>query len=380
MTGSKAGRWTDDAGRGATVPGAAHGSRTRRGRIGSMRATAMIAVAMLMLATAPGAYSTSADGDYNPLPPASVWGRGDEAGNTNTQTPEKTLQAVSLIRSGEKFLLGHVYDREMPLFPGNSWNLEAKPPLTIVQQVANTDYFHGEIGQNGTQFDSLGHFGIHPSVTSPHETQYYNQWTHDEVHGPLGLKHLGVEKIKPFFTKAVLLDIARYANGGHTLSPGQEITLDMVRQTLAAQSMSEHDISTGDVVLFRTGWEEFYDEGTLTYFAGAPGVPGATPGVGLAVARWLGTKRVACVGADNWGIEVVPAIDPPEGLIYPVHNELIVRNGIPLQESMHLAGIAGDAAQRLRNGDPNPYTFAYVFVPVPVRGASGSPGIPIAIR
>ncbi len=71
--------------------------------------------------------------------------------------------------------------------------------------------------------------------------------------GPDGLRHLGVEKVKPFVTRGVLLDIKRYANGNQTMQPGQEVTLAMVRQTLAAQRMREYDIREGDVVLFVHG-------------------------------------------------------------------------------------------------------------------------------
>ncbi|HVL91392.1 MAG TPA: cyclase family protein [Actinomycetota bacterium] len=344
-----------------------------------MRRWKAVIAAIGLAAIVPWTAAPAADG-YDPLPPPSHWGPGDEAGNSNTQTPAKTLEAVALIETGQKFILGHVYDPTMPMFPGNSWVLEAKPPLPVLQQVANSDFFHGEIGQNGTQLDGLGHFGIHGSLTDPHETLYYNRWKHEEISGPLGLKHLGVETLKPFFTRAVLLDVARHTNGGATLAAGQEITLAMVQQTLAAQGMSESDVRVGDVVLFRTGWEEHWDDGTVAYYAGAPGVPGATPGIGLEVAQWLGTKQVACVGADNWGIEVVPAINPPDGIVYPAHNELIARQGIPLQESMHLQGIADDAAARFENGDENAYVFAYVYVPVPIRGSSGSPGVPMAIR
>jgi hypothetical protein len=39
---------------------------------------------------------------------------------------------------------------------------------------------------------------------------------------PYGLKKLGIEKVKPFFTRGVLLDIAGYK--GRMLEKGEEIT------------------------------------------------------------------------------------------------------------------------------------------------------------
>lgn len=323
---------------------------------------------------------------YDPEPPVSRWGRGDEAGSSNTQTPAKVLQAVKLIKKGKKYPLGHVYEPTMPLFPGNTHALELKTPVSIARQTGNFDFYHGDIGQNGTQFDALGHFGLQPEGDPDFaDAFFYNRFRGSEIFSPTGLVHLGVEKIKPFFTRGILLDVMRYANGGATLAPGQEITLEMVRATLAAQGMTEAQITEGDVVLFVTGWEEKWGQGTLAYYAGAPGIPGATPGIGLEVARWLAAKKVACVGADNWGVEVVPNLNSPPGIPFPVHNELLVRNGIPHQESMSLAALAADLAGELaatRSADEarRVYTFAYIYTPVPLKGATGSPGAPLAVR
>jgi kynurenine formamidase len=318
---------------------------------------------------------------WDPTVPPSPWGPADEAGNSNTQTADKVLQAVKLIKHGAKYPLGHAYAASMPLFPGNSWHLELKPPASIGRQTGNFEYFHGEIGQSGTQFDALGHFSLQPEGDPlPTSAVYYNRFTGADVYHPAGLRHLGVEKMKPFFTRGILLDIKRYAKGGRTLDPGEEITLAMVRRTLAAQGLADGDITRGDVVLFVTGWEENWSKGTLAYYAGAPGVPGATPGIGLEVALWLAAKRVACVGADNWAVEVVPYPNHPDrpqapaGIPFPVHHELIVKNGTPHQESMRLAELARDLAAA-RN-----YLFAYIYAPVPIRGATGSPGTPLAVR
>jgi hypothetical protein len=99
---------------------------------------------------------------YDPEPPVSRWGPGDEAGSSNTQTPAKVLQAVRHIRKGKKYTLGHAYEPTMPLFPGNTHALELKLPITLGRQTGNFDFYHGDIGQNGTQFDALGHFGLQP--------------------------------------------------------------------------------------------------------------------------------------------------------------------------------------------------------------------------
>lgn len=74
------------------------------------------------------------------------------------------------------------------------------------------------------------------------------------------------------------------------------------------------------------------------------------------------------MGADTWGVEVMPNPDPD--LSAPVHQLLLARNGIYLHENLVTADLARDAV----------YEFMYVFSPLPLKGATGSPGNPIAIR
>ena len=77
--------------------------------------------------------------------------------------------------------------------------------------------------------------------------------------------------------------------------------------------------------------------------------------------------EVIVVGADTWGVEAVPNPDPD--LAFPAHQELITRNGIFLHENLDLGGLAGDRVNE----------FVYVMTPLRIKGATGSPGRPIAI-
>lgn len=122
--------------------------------------------------------------------------------------------------------------------------------------------------------------------------------------------------MKPFFTKAILVDVSRYLFGNQVLPEATEITVDMMLDTLAAEGLSADDIESGDVVIFRTGWEANWTvspgsvQSTLGYYKGFPGVPGGVPGVGLGLARWLTDRFVSGVGADNWGVDALPAVKP----------------------------------------------------------------------
>jgi hypothetical protein len=95
---------------------------------------------------------------------------------------------------------------------------------------------------------------------------------------------------------------------------------------------------------------------------------GGEPGIGLAAAQWLIERHIAYVGSDNWAVEVNPNPDPD--VRGAVHIELIAKNGIFLHENLDLNELTRDGA----------YEFAYVFVLVPLKGATGSPGSPIAVR
>ena len=74
------------------------------------------------------------------------------------------------------------------------------------------------------------------------------------------------------------------------------------------------------------------------------------------------------VGSDSWTTEVVPNPDPD--LVFPVHQELLVKNGIYNLENMVLDEPTADGV----------YVFAFIFTPVPFKGAAGSPGPPIGTR
>ena len=63
----------------------------------------------------------------------------------------------------------------------------------------------------------------------------------------------------------------------------------------------------------------------------------------------------------------------PAGITYPVHHDLILKNGIPHQDAMHLTELAAVLAAARRR------LFAYIDVAVPVKRASGSSGVSLAV-
>lgn len=95
----------------------------------------------------------------------SEFGPDDERGAANRITPEKVVGASRLIKSGQVYQLGRLYEHGMPI-PGKrhfSLTIPGLPtglPSGSNQLVSNDELFSGEIGQVGTQFDGLGHVGM----------------------------------------------------------------------------------------------------------------------------------------------------------------------------------------------------------------------------
>ncbi len=288
----------------------------------------------------------------------SRWGADDQRGAANLMTAQRALKAARLIQKGQVYQLGRIYEHGMPL-PGKrhfSLTIPGSPtegPTGQNQIVSHDEVFSGEIGQVGTQLDGLGHVGAHWDG----EDYFYNGFRRSEFGNAFGLKKLGVENIGVFFTRGVLLDVARYKST-RRLEPGYVITVEDLRGTLRSQGLQIHK---GDVVLIHTGHGQLWMKDNATYGSGEPGI-------GLAAAKWLIQRDIAMVGSDTWATEVVPHENPDRP--FEVHQWLLVKHGIYNLENLDLEAMATDRA----------YEFAFIFAPLRLRGATGSPGNPIAVR
>jgi kynurenine formamidase len=286
----------------------------------------------------------------------SPWGADDQRGAANLLNAQKVLEATRLIKQGKVYQLGRVYERDMPTFPHRTFRLTI-PAFRKAEgenrRVGRDEFFVGEIGQMGTQLDGLGHVG----VRLPDGDTYYNGFKSRDIEDSYGLTKLGVENIGVFFTRGVLADVAGH-RGVQRLPVGYEISRDELQATLAAQRVK---LQPGDILLIRTGHATLWIKDNATYNSGEPGI-------GLEAARWLIQERPALVGGDTWGIEVDPA--PNRQRPIEVHQWMITKNGIYFLENLDLEELAADKA----------YEFAFIFAPLRLKGATGSPGNPIAVR
>jgi kynurenine formamidase len=325
-----------------------------------------VVAAWILLIAGLSASATAQTREKGPWWPHPLWGAEDQAGASNWITPEKVLEAIDLIQTGRVYELGQTYERAMPLFGDRTYALHIpggptyNQPFGENQLIGNDEFLCTEVGQVGTQFDGLAHIGTRMKMADGSmQDVYYNGFTGDEILGAHGMRQLGIEKIKPIVTRGILIDVAGY-KGVERLSNGYEVSVADVLGTLKKQGLSADSLRNGDAIFFRYGWSGLWSN--PEEYNNSPA------GIGLEVARWIVAQNPTMIGSDSWTSEVVPNPDPALG--FPVHQELLPKNGIFNLENMRFEELASDGV----------YEFMFVFAPVPFKGATGSPGRPIAIH
>jgi kynurenine formamidase len=168
----------------------------------------------------------------------------------------------------------------------------------------------------------------------------------------------GIDEVQPIVTRGLLLDVPA-ALGRDTCEPAYEITPDDLDRCLEVQEVRP---ATGDVLLVRSGWGAYWDEGA-PYIGKDTGVPG----VGEAGAKWLAAHEPVAVGADTIAFERLAA--GKGHAVLPAHRVLLVESGINIIETMNLEQLAADGV----------HEFAFVALPLPLVGATGSPLRPLAV-
>jgi kynurenine formamidase len=320
------------------------------------------------------------DGDTMETPlgskwwPNPLWGAGDEAGSTNWYLkPEVVMRALAVVKHGKTVKLGQDYTADMPLFGTRKFVLRIPTvptggPFGYHKLIYNDEFLATEISQVGTQFDGLGHVGIEIGVPGDqNQMRWYNGFTATDIVNSTGLKHLGAEKLHPIVARGILIDLAG-ARGVEAMEAGQVATMADVKAALKRQKMEDFKFMPGDAIIFRYGWDKYWLTDNAKFNSGEPGV-------GMDVARWVAEEVQAGVtGGDTWGgTDPVPAADMPsevpEGCGFCLHSYLQTRHGIVNQENLKLTPLAQAGV----------YVFMYVFTPVPIAGATGSIGSPVAI-
>ena len=319
-----------------------------------MRFAALVAAAAAAFVLLTGGAVPAAAQSWSPPSPdercPSRWGAGDERGAANHMGPETLLKAARLIQAGRMIELGQVLRSSMPL-GARHFDLYVKPtgpPAGSNRRASNEELVVAEMGQVGTQFDAFPHQTIGDSL--------YNCFDMNEVMTRSGFTRLGVENVGTLMTRGVLIDVAAL-KGVDMLPDRYEITAEDLQQALDRQGVA---LEAGDAVLIHTGWGVLWDTDAERFMAG-------NPGIGVAAAEWLVEHDPMLLGADNQPIEVSPNPDPEVSL--PIHQMMLVVNGIYLVERMRLDELAAAGV----------HEFAFVVQPLKLEGATGSTVAPVAI-
>ena len=252
----------------------------------------------------------------------SQWGPDDELGSANLVTPERTIEAMKLVKKGITMPLGIVIDSKTPAFAPRSLSLQIVQPNQQGGQRLPFGYpanYNDDVLQTwvgiGSQIDGLGHLG--------ENGLYYNCNDEKDFAGITGLTKMGVHNIPPLVGRAVIIDMAKHA-GKDFLDAGDNFGSAEIQAAAKAQGVT---IKEGDIVLFHTGWtENKLDSDPKAWVSGEPGVNNE----GM---KWLASQNLMAIGADTWGVEPVPA-PKGDGVFYG-HVLALQEKGIYLLETMN---------------------------------------------
>jgi kynurenine formamidase len=281
------------------------------------------------------------------------WGPDDEAGALNLIGAAEVVRAAALVTEGRIIRLGQ------DLGPGTPVPPHRKRVERFMTRDGG-DYASGARRPGGFQFAEevvsfAAHSGTHVDALAHawYDDQLYNGFPSSGIRSTTGAQRCGADKLKPMFTRGLLLDVA--GRRATPLGPGDAISAADLDEAAAAAGATPE---SGDAVLIRTGWHSRAAELGRDYFA-------AEPGIDPEAAQWLVEAGVAAVGADNYAVEVQPSA--PDTM-FPVHQLLIRDHGIPLIEGLVLDELAAAAS-----------LFLFVASPLPIVGGTAGPVCPIAV-
>jgi len=314
----------------------------------------------------------------------SEWGPDDKVGAANRRTAASVLKAMRLVTKGKVATLGKVYQQDAPGFGSRGWRmvipgLPTGGPFGKQELVYNDEYVAAELGQIGTQFDGPGHIGV---ITSKGMFFYNGRYLADPGIDAYGLGALGVQHVGQvgYVCRGVLLDAVALRGGtlpvpkaNSPADPGVVTDKD-VQEMIRRQGIAP--IGEGDCVFLHTGhgdlwhptkWDSYSQEEKQKRIAA---FNAGEPGFGISACEYLASRKIALTGADTWGTDAVgPGFGGEGEQPFECHIKLQTKRGIWNLENLDLTQLVADKA----------YEFLFVWSPLKIKGATGSPGNPVAI-
>ncbi len=355
----------------------------------SLHSYRVVAIAAALTVITGSAFAASNPGANAKGVAAPPWPQGDERGMANAIGPATWARCMPHLGNSkaQSYEISQVRSNTMPLSPFAGPHVAKPKPSSVLPGTMHSfnseTYNEGdEPGQQGTQIDAIGHFSY---LKAPWDGQgappsdqatYYGGFTQKDVKptpdSPL-LK-LGVEKIPPLITSAILLDAKAVVGKGQPMKAGETVTAAHIQAMLKAQGLAKRGILPGDVVYIHTGWGDYWKDPDTDkrYYSSAPGLA-------YDAAQYLGSKRIVAIGLDTPFIDTVadgmlqgkggPAPGTPAGLPFAIHHHMLTQLGIHHIENAKLDLLAKDKV----------WTSCTMILPLLEKGAAGSAIRPVSI-
>jgi kynurenine formamidase len=314
-----------------------------------MRSAGFAAFAgMLVLSLSVPSAPASAEADCKAVVAPSPFGPDDQTGATNRITPAVTKAAAAEIQTGVVTPMAFNLVDGIPLF-GTRFS---KTILSSFAVVPGAEYGDNKLSYMedtylsqshvGTHIDGMGHIGI--------QDCYYNQTPMGKYVTQNYLKRLGLENIKTFATRGVIIDAVKVFQAAGKLKSNPACknpcldagTLITEADLQAGLKLYNVTLREGDAVFINTGWGDLFQQ----YPAQNAAYNGGEPGISNSAATWLAAQKVVAVGSDTFGVEVIPGEN--KNVAFPVHKTLITDNGIHIIENVRTDLIAAAAASSKR--------------------------------
>ena len=339
-------------------------------------------------ALAHSAAQTAAVEKSRALVPSPPWPAGDERGMGNTQGLGTWLRCAAHLANprAKVYEVSHIRSNTMPLAPfGGPLKYKFKATMGVPSwrhAWNGEEVVSGEPGAQGTQMDAIGHFAYFEEPWDgagdfpADKAKYYGGFTQAEVKPSADspLLKLGIDKVPPIVTSAVLLDAKTHLGGGQPMKPGQRVTATDIEAMIEAQGLGWRGLLPGDVLYIYTGWGDGWKDPDTekSYYS-------MGPGLSYDAAQYLAEKAVVLVSLDNPFTDPVnegalqgkagPPEGTPPGMPFVVHHQNLTQSGIHQIQNGNFAELAKDKV----------WTSCTIILPLRSRGGAGSPVRPVAI-
>ena len=324
------------------------------------------------------------------------WGKEDRAGSANhTKNSANIKRALGTVKQFKAITIGKYYHREAPAFGPRGWQMTIPGTPTGGPFGKNALVYHDElvtteIGQIQTQFDGPGHIGVNTSkgpifYNGVISWDAYERGAGGRVMGmgPLGVEHVGE---LGFVCRLVVLDAVAYKKSKGLIpanaemlpipksadSPGIVTAADMDGM-MKMEGLSE--VQSGDCVALHTGqgntWgNAHYKTMNSEQRAAARAIfAQGEPGFGISACEWMAKRNIALQMGDTSANDAQPFGENGDGYAVPCHTEMMPRRGIWNLENVDTESLVKAG---IKEG-------AFVWAPLRIIGATGSPGNPVVL-